>query len=112
MARALNKYQVLVSQRVGSKNVKNWAIEIKLAKNLLKLFPDEKFWLEFNFPQVYSLGVLLYPENKEKIFKQYQAFAFVSASEKPTQLNEVNIEVDLVSCEKTKPKTLRDFLKT
>lgn len=111
MARTLNKYQILVSQRVGSKNVKNWAIEIRFAKNLLKLFPDENFWKEFNFPQVYSLGVLLYAENKEKIFRQYQAFTFTKASAESVSLTEGKAEADLLTHEKIKPKTLRDFLK-
>ena len=110
MVRKTNKYQSLVSQRVGSRNVKNWALEIKFAKTILKLFPNERFWTEFNFPQVYSLGVLLYPENKEKIFKQYQAFNFVG-QEKPQSIQKEKVQEDIQAFQESRPKTLRDFLK-
>jgi hypothetical protein len=100
----------IVSKYVPEKKNIMWARDIPLAKRLLKIAPDPKFWEVIEpisliaFPQLFTEKSLAFLKNKYRLFK----FEIDKTPKQEYNLQAVKVGEDLAL--ENKPKTLMDFL--
>lgn len=90
---------------------KFWPKEMKIAKDLYLLFPDEKFWMNINLGfKVKSLSWFKTEKYASLLENKYKEYKFIP---KQNNVNELNIEDrkfgDTIHNNK-RPKFLKDFL--
>lgn len=103
----LNKYQKIAARFLGITPA-NWGKEINFAKALFKMFPNEAFWEQLEYPKERSLGYMFSPENKERIYREYQLFC-LPVAQKTENLSEEKFGEDYVKSITTR-QSLRDYL--
>lgn len=92
---------------------KFWPREMKLAKQLLSKFPDEKFWSGATFPVKFkSLAGLFTKFGHEQLERQYQRFHFVlPEATQQVPLSDGKFGESADNAILHKPRCLADFLK-
>lgn len=88
----------------------NWPKEIKIAKKLLKEYPEVKFW-EKVYMDTYpsSLSMFLTGSGKKFLEKEFESYSLTKTKE-PIKLEESPVINIKENKDRNKPKTLQQFI--
>ena len=104
-----NKCKLLVSHFCSHAKFISWGKEIKIAKQLLKINPEVKFWLSLQTPNpVFSLSWFLTQEGKDflQVSKLKQNLTLPKSSGRAIFKDKIGEDKKIVK----KPKTIFEFL--
>jgi hypothetical protein len=104
-----NKCKLLVNHFCSHANFISWGKEIKIAKQLLKLNPEVKFWKSLQTPtSIFSLSWFLTKEGKDflQVSKLKQNLSLPKASGRAILEDKIGADKEIPK----KPKTIFEFL--